>query len=62
MSNEKELGMYAIATAPEGKLTIGKYELIRQDDNSIWIQCDDGGQFPESALEKVIDKYYKGSF
>lgn len=62
MSNEKELGMYAIERAPEGKLTIGKYELIRQDDNSIWIQCDDGSQFPESALEELIDKYYKENF
>ncbi len=60
--SKQELGMYAISDAPEGKVTIGKYEIIRQEEGSIWIQCDDGGSFPEAKLEAVIDKFYKENF
>lgn len=59
-------GMYAIADAPEGKVTIGEYELIRQggDSSSIWVQhsSGEGAEFPEAKLAEVIDTFYKQNF
>lgn len=42
------------------ELRIGKFLLMKYDDESIWIGTSDGegGQFSEKELEKIIEKFY----
>lgn len=48
----------------EDSIKIGKYLLIRQSDDTLWISCPsgEGGQFDPKKLEKVIDKFYADNF
>jgi hypothetical protein len=54
-------------TIPE-EISIGKYTLRRWvvsvDEDSIWIELPggEGGQFPEEALERLLDEFYEKNF
>ena len=64
MSN-KEVGMYAIATNPEGNVKIGRFTLCAQSEGRIWISDDkggDAGEFLESDLESAIKAFYDSRF
>lgn len=40
-------------------ITIGKYYIEWDDHGGLWIEVDGGGgQFKESELEKIIEKFY----
>jgi len=45
-------------------IKIGKYILSRFDDETIWVQFEDGegGQFSEEKLEETISAFYKENF
>jgi len=60
----EELGMYAMPDMKPGIVKVGEYTLCRQSEGKIWIQHDDaeGGEFTESLLAEVIEKFYKEHF
>lgn len=62
---EKEVsGMYKIYTNENGNCLIGKFTICNSTNGKIWIQCgdDDGRDFNEKALEKVIETFYNNNF
>jgi hypothetical protein len=56
----KPVGMYGETP----RVQVGKFSICRQDDNSVWIQKDDGegGQFPDTAFEEAIETFYNERF
>lgn len=60
----EEAGMYRIDDPNAKKIVVGKYTIIRQSENSIWIQTQDGegAEFSDSSFESAIDKYFTDNF
>lgn len=58
------LGMYAIVDPAYPRVTVGKYTICRQDENSVWIDHEDGegAQFSNDTFEKAIAAFYDANF
>ena len=60
----KKTGMYHVGDTGVPQLRIGNFTIIRQSENSIWIQdgeCE-GAEFSESDIEKVIKDFFNKAF
>jgi len=59
-----ELGMYEINKADIDRIEVGEFTIVRQDNDSVWIQRSDGegGQFSDKAFEAAIMKFYAENF
>lgn len=64
MNDKKSLGMYEMGNPNYPKVKVGEYTICRQDENSVWIQREDGegGQFSDSKFVLAIDKFYQENF
>lgn len=60
---KENIKAWADKRALEGSLVIGDYTISRKD-SGIWItrNSGEGGEFCESDISKVIDKFYKEHF
>lgn len=61
----RKVGAFTLYEDPNfHRVKIGEFTMYRFDEESLWIEKDDGegGQFKESALAEVINKFYKENF
>jgi hypothetical protein len=64
MEKKRGAGMYEVVDPTYPQVKIGNFTICRQDDNSVWICCEDGegAQFPDKEFEAAISKFYNERF
>ena len=60
ITDPKPVGMYGETP----RVRIGKFTISRQDDDSVWIETDqgEGAQFPDNLFEQCVLKFYEKNF
>ena len=45
-------------------IQIGRFNISRYDEDSVWIECDDGegGQFADRSIISMLEKFYNEHF
>ena len=64
-NDDPKAGMYEIGNKDWPQVTIGRFVIARQDDTSVWIQDevdDDGAQFSDADVEKLLLDFYRKNF
>ena len=61
---EQSVGMYEIGNKDWPQIKVGGFVIALQDDNSVWIQEEDGdgGQFSNESFEEIISEFYNKNF
>lgn len=64
MTEKIAAGMYEVDDPAYPQVKIGKYTICRQDDESVWIQTDDGegAQFSDVSFFTAVDEFYRANF
>ena len=65
-SKKKEtVGMYMINDPNYPQVRVGKFTILRQDSNSVWIYNNDseeGGAFHDKLFEAAIEAFFEKYF
>lgn len=64
LGDDNGAGMYAMHDPAYHQVAVGQFTICRQDNNSIWIQRQDGegAQFSDSLFESAIKEFYEKHF
>ncbi len=63
-SDRKRVGMYEVGNTGWPQVIVGRFTIARHDENSVWIQSDngEGAMFSDELLEENVAEFFDKEF